>query len=286
MSHKVLKIERSHPWKWAILSALMLGHCTLVQAVITAGGLAVIGYDDYNSSFNVAALQPIAAGEVVYFTNNGWSSSSGMFNGADPAQGAGSESIIKLTATGAIAKGTVFSSAASGANFTWYKSSVIAGTSNGVATFSDLFLDYNSDQIYAFQGLANNPLLNPTNFIYALHFGNVDYPTFSDALDTMSGDVPPGLSVANATAVVLGITFHGDADGNHSAWGLNADSPAIASMQASGAHIDQWLRELGDVANWATEPPIVNTLRVAPEPNRLMLMGLALAAIILRRARY
>ena len=285
MKHDFLKIDQIGRWILVVTGCLQLGLSSSVNATITAGGLAVIGYDDYQGSFTVAALQPIAAGEVVYFTNNGWATSRGMFNGADPAQGAGSESIIKLTTTAAMAKGTVFSTNTSGANYAWDKVSTITGTSNGIATFSNLSLNYNSDQIYAFQGSANNPLLNPTNFVYALHFGSADYPTFSDAVDEMSGGVPPGLSLGDNTASATSTSFHGDADGNHSVWGLNVDSPAIASMQASGAHIDQWLRELADVANWESGPPTVASLRVAPEPNRLMLIGLALIAVVMRRQR-
>ena len=266
--------------------ALFLMVSSPAGAVISAGGLAVVGYDDYQGTITIAALEPIAGDQTVYFTNNGWSSSRNMFNGADPAQGAGSETLLKLIITGPIAKGTVFSSTAGGATYSWDKSSVIPGTTNGVAQFSDLLLDYNSDQIYAFQGPDSNPLLSPSNFIYALHFGNGDYPTFSDAVDTMSGAIPPGLSLDDHTAMAMGgLSAHGTADGDHSSWGLNMDSPLLEALQDSTAHKDQWLSVIGDSSNWTSSPTVAIHLAVAPEPTRVCLFGFAGVVFLLRRER-
>lgn len=255
-------------------------------AFVSAGGMAVIGYDDFSGSFTVVTLQPINAGEDIYFTNNGWSSSLHMFNGAASDQGAGNESLIKLSTTGVVAKGTVITSTISGTNFVWTSSGVVPGTTNRAGMFSKLNLDSQSDQIYAFQAPTDNPLLNPTNFIYALHFGDVEHPGFSDASDQLTGDIPPGLSLSDHTAFAqTDLTFHGDGDGNHSAWGLDVNSPLIASLQVFGAHKENWLAAISDSGNWSDAQPSVTRLSVAPEPTRTLLIAVGIAAMSLRRNR-
>lgn len=269
----------------AFFLALFVGQGNSL-AVVSAGGVAIIGYNDFNGSITVVALQALSAGEDIYFTNNGWSSSSGAFNGAADDQGAGNESLIKLSTTGVVPKGTVISSTITGSNFVWASSGVIPGTTNGTAEFSNLILDPQSDQIYAFQAQANNPLLNPSNFIYALHFGDVDNPVFADASDTLSGDVPPGLSETAHTAFAqTNLGFHGDGDGNHSSWGLNMSSPQISSLQLDTGHKEDWLAAIANSSNWSEGQPSIAKLSVAPEPTRTLLLAMGAAGLLLRRSR-
>ena len=245
-----------------------------LEAAVTASSLAIIGYDDYRDSFSILALNTLAAGEVIYFTNNGWSSSQGKFNGADPAQGAGNESLIKLTLNESISIGSVISSSINGSAWTWTNSGLIPGQTNGgVGQFSDLALDFESDQIYAFQGLSDNPLLNPTNFIYALHFGSADSPGFSDSEDPLTGDIPPGLSEADQTAFAqTNFSLHGDADGNHSGWGLNMDTPEMHQLLTMGGTTQQWLAAIQNSESWGA---VSSPLDAAPEPTKtaLLLLG-------------
>jgi hypothetical protein len=257
-----------------------------LEAAVTASSLAFVGYDDFHDSFSLLALTPLSAGETIYFTNNGWSSTQGKFNGADASQGAGNESLIKLTLTQNVAKGTVIYSGADAAAWQWTKSGVIPGQIGGAALFSDLAIDYESDQIYAFQGSASNPLLNPTSFIYALHFGSIDYPFFSDSEDSLTGDIPPGLSLGAKNAFAhTNLTFHGDADGNHSAWGLNPSAPAVAALQTSGGTKDLWLAVIADSSNWSAGQPSLSAFNVTPEPSRAVLALLGFQACLIRRKR-
>lgn len=257
------------------------------RAVVSAGGLAVIGYDDNLDTFTVMALETVSANEVIYFTNNGWSSSQGQFNGADLSQGAGNESLIKLTITAPMTKGTVFSSAADGSAWSWTKTGLIPGQEDGFGEFSDLAIDFESDQIYAFQASSGNPLGNPSSFIYAIHFGSVDYPGFSDSEDTLTGDVPPGLSTLDHTAFAhTNFSFHGDADGNHSAWGLNLSAPEVQDLQANGGHKEDWLAAISKSANWSSIQPSTPSLLVMPEPGRVILIWMGLAVLLgVRRRR-
>lgn len=248
--------------------------------------MAIIGYDDNLDYFTAVALETVNAGEVVYFTNNGWISSQGRFNGSDPSQGAGNESIIKLTITAQMRKGTVFTSSTDGSSWSWTRTGLIPGQTDGFGEFSDLSIDFESDQIYAFQASAANPLGNPQNFIYALHFGSVDYPGFSDSEDTLTGDVPPGLSELAHTAFAhTNLDFHGDADGNHSAWGLNMSAPEVMALQASGAHQPEWLSVIGKSSNWGAGQPTVASLFVMPEPGHASLVALGVVGLLLRRCR-
>lgn len=290
---------KAHSPLW-LLRVLLLAKLILLassaSAAITAGSLAIIGYDDAADSFTVVALDSIAAGEVVYFTNNGWNNEQGRFNGAYEDQGAGNESLLKLTVTDTIAKGTTFSSSANGSNWTWTNSGLIPGQdAGGMGEFSNLALDFEADQIYIFQGSDSNPLLRPNNFVYALLFGSADYPDFVDSEDSLTGAVPPGLSESLFTAFAhTDFTFHGDADGNHSAWGINLGSPALASLQSSGAHKEDWLQAIANSSNWgAVLPATVEgggggsaSLQVMPEPSRVTLLGLGAAGFLLRRRRH
>ena len=272
-------------WRFHTLFLIFCGASIIEpsRAAVTATDLAVIGYDDYRDTISVMALNPMAAGEVIYFTNNGWSSSQGMFNGADPSQGAGNESLIKLTLNQSIPSGSVISSNAASSDWTWTNSGVVPGQINGAGLFSDLAFNYESDQIYAFQGQADNPLLNPTHFIYALDFGNANHPGFSDAQDQLTGDIPPGLSLADKTAFAqTNFSFHGDANGNHSAWGLNMNAPAIQQLQASGGSSAQWLNAIANSDNWG---PVSIPADAAPEPSKMALLFVALAACFAHRRR-
>ena len=268
----------------AFLTATIGSH-----AAVTAGGLAVVGYDDNEDFVTLVATEKIQAGEVIYLTNNGWSSSQSKFYGADPSQGAGNESLLMLTITSTINPGTLLSTAASGTGWTWTTSGVIPGQAGGSAEFSGLALEYTSDQIYIFQAGTSNPLLNPTNFIYAMHIGNVENPTFSDAEDERSGDLPPGLSLAAGTAFVqANLNAHGDADGNNSAWGLNLSSSGVSSLQLSTGTKSDWLAAISDSSNWGTgiPAPASGTLAIhAPEPSRGLLVLGAGVAVWLRRRR-
>ncbi len=260
------------------------------RSAVTAGGMAVIGYDDAADSISLVALETIAAGEVIYLTNNGWSSSQGKFNGAAPSQGAGNESLLKMTVTADIAIGTVISTSIAGTGWTWETSAIIPGQVGGSAMFSGLDLEWAGDQIYLFQASESNPLLNPTNFIYALHISSPTYPGFSDADDVYNGDIPPGLSLAAGTAVAqANLYMRGDADGNNSSWGINLSSAAFADLQNNSGSKAEWLAAIASSANWTNAAPSVSPggfLAVhAPEPSRILLVLCGLLGMMMRRRR-
>ncbi len=265
---------------------LSLNSKNQMEAAVTATGLAIIGYDDFADSFTTLVLEDIAAGEIIYFTNNGWNSTDQKFNGADINQPAGNESLIKLTVSQTISRGTILSSSINGTAWQWTNKGPIPSSGIGLAEFSDLSLDNESDQIYAFQSSAMDPLLTPSHFIYALHFGSVDYLSFSDAEDSLTGNIPPGLSLSTKNAFAhTDPHFHGDADGNHSAWGLNINDTDVQNLISQGGSSSQWLQVIANSDNWASLQPTTGALFAAPEPNRfiLSLLGIAMAFFKTRR---
>ncbi len=94
----------------------LASHCA---AALVAGDIAIIGYQDNGApdSFLIATLAPIAAGEVIYFTDNGWTGSG--FRGASATDGDGNENLIALTINDPLPAGTVLSSTGSSTAATW-----------------------------------------------------------------------------------------------------------------------------------------------------------------------
>jgi hypothetical protein len=260
-----------------------------LHAAVTAGSLAVIGYDDYLNSVTLVATEQLSAGEVVYVTNNGWSTATNSFWGADPTQGAGNQSLMKLTLNSNISAGTIIGSTVASADWTWTTSGIIPGQVGGSAQFSGLDLEYLADQIYVFQAGVSNPLLNPLSFIYAMHLADATHPTFSDAVDEFTGALPPALSLAAGTAYLpTALNRHGDEDGNHSAWSLYWGAPTISQLQSQGGSKAEWLAAITNSSNWAAAAPSAAPSALfitTPEPTRILLLGLGMGAAALRRQR-
>ena len=273
-----------------LLLSLLLLPAAPARGAVVAGALSIVGYDDYDDDFSLVVLEDISAGEVIYFTNNGWSNARAAFNGAAANQGAGLESMLKLTVHTTLTPGSILTTAQDGAAWSWTTSGLIPGQSaQGIDRFSKLTLDYESDQIYAFQAGELNPLLHPTNFIHAVHMGSAQHPTFSDAVDTQTGATPTSLASIPGGAVVLSPGQHGDADGGNSEWGVNMDSTQISVLQTSGATAEEWRQALATGSAWTSGGDQANipsvSLNVVPEPNRVMLFTIGLLTMTLRRQR-
>ena len=190
-----MKVAPGHPTRRiAIVSTLcaaLFAATGPVQAALSAGALAIIGYNDNESensgsdSFALVATETLTAGEVVYITNNGWNNSTHHFEGADISGpvGAGAEDLVMLTINSTILAGTVIKSTGnlSGA-VSWTTSGGIPMPMGASGSFSELNLKWNynnpsgplsfGDEMYIFQASSTeNPLLNVSRFIYALDFG-------------------------------------------------------------------------------------------------------------------
>ena len=85
---------------------LALGTAGAAQAALTAGDIAIIGRTNNGTpdAFSFVALSNISAGEVIYFTDNGWTGSAFRNTVND---GDGNENLLKWTAGSSIAAGTI-----------------------------------------------------------------------------------------------------------------------------------------------------------------------------------
>jgi hypothetical protein len=250
----------------SILALLLAATGVSAHAALSAGDIAIIGRINNATpdSFSFVALSNIAAGETIYFTDNGWTGS--QFRGASATDGDGNENLTKWTAASTIAAGTIISSTST--DFT--TSGAIAGTTSGA--YNSLSMSQSGEQIYAFQGSASNPLFNPTTQLYVFD----DTNAFENATNTNTGAIPTGL-VSGVTAISLNQIVAGN-------FSVNA---SILSGPAQTK--DQWLATFATAANWqagASALPAGSILVTAvPEPKNyaMFLAGLGLMGVIARR---
>ncbi len=121
---------------------------------ITSGDIAIVGFitnGNPDDSFSILTLAPIAAGEVIYFTDNG-----SAFRGASATDADDDENLLKLTINTLIAAGTVIKTSDTGASFTWTSGSIVSGADGG---FLPIALAQTGNQITAVQSTNANPLL-------------------------------------------------------------------------------------------------------------------------------
>lgn len=234
---------------------------------LTPGDIAIVGWIDNGTpdSFAIATLAPLPAGQTIYFTDNGYSyahSAQGAFIGASATDGDGSEGLMKFTATQNLAAGLIIRSTETGAGFVWTTSGSIPGTTSG--SFKPLVLAQGGDQIYAFTGPDQNPLLNPEVFLYAL----ADNKTWNyNATTAGEGGAPPPGATLGWDAVIF------DQDGT------GDNFMAFDTAQLASGTKNQWLEAGANPANWTfgpsgTLPGGTISVTAVPEPTTLVLFGL------------
>ena len=256
-------------------SLLILPFAGTVSAALISGDIAILGYTDNGApdSLRIAALAPLGAGEVLYFTDNGWTSG-GSFRGATTTDGDGNENLIMLTINNPVAAGTVLGSPVNSADWTWTTTGTIPGTTSGA--FANLNLSSSGDQIMAFQATSNQPLLNPITMLFQVD----NTGAFEDATTPGTGLLLPGLT--QGTTAVLLPTSPSFLSGT---FGLDPADPDVSALQSSGGTRSQWLSVISDPANWVNAPGALTSLNVTPvpEPGTAALAGLAAAALLRRR---
>lgn len=282
-----------------------------LQAAITAGGLAVIGFTDDSTEddFVLVVTENIAAGQTVYFTNTGWTNNGSFsdFYGVNNTSESGDQQLMRLTINQALAPGTLISTLdTSNAAFTWKTSGSITGMIDS-ASYSKLNLLEDGgvslgDQIYVFQSTdASNPMdVSPASlsFIYLLDNGEPGslfsgfQPASGYPFDQHGGDYPypsnvaQGLSLLDNTAVELRNGTH--PDGFHTgSFGLKMSASEILALQTNGGTKAEWLAAIANPDNWKDNPLPTTGLNFVgvPEPSRVVLIMGAFGVIILRRRR-
>jgi len=220
-------------WKFdeVTLSGTPLAEAATPASWLRPGDVAVIGWNRSNDLFVAAALAPIPAETVIYFTDNGWSNA--QFRGASASGGKGSEALLKLRVLQPLAAGTLFRCGETNAAFVWATGETIPG--GGDAKFSVLAVnDSGGDQVYAFQAPAENPLWSPAMPLFVLD----DTGAFEDAIDPNTGAIAPGL-VAGRTA----LTFPHAGSSQYFLAFTNLDGQARTKIE--------WLSFLANSNHWA-----------------------------------
>lgn len=154
-----------------------------VLALLNPGDIAIVEYNATDpDGFSFLLLTDIPEGEVIYFTDCGWSVS-GVFRE--------SEGVIKYTAPeGGLSKGDIVS-------FSFDKRNENGFTTTGVNGFFGLSKE--GDQILAFQGSFTAPV-----FLFGLN--NIEEKWQNDATSTNSSALPPGLEEGKTALSLKGNT--------------------------------------------------------------------------------
>ena len=275
-----------------ILAATLLGGTALTaKAVIMVGDIAIIGLVDNGTPdrFAFVNLAPIAPGEDIYFTDNGWTGTQ-FRSTTGTTDGDGSEGLIKWTANTNIPVGQIIQSPAIGGTtpvsettvnggvYTWTRTQTVAlgGTgipgATGGGNFTDLSFSNPADQIYAFQASINNPLYNPTVHLFVFD----DSGTFEAAVDNNTGTFTPGLTPGQTA-----LTFPFGATSRFMAFNTNT----LASGTKS-----QWLSAIATQSNWITGAAgnlPSGSIVVVPEPTiATALVGGAALLFAARRRKF
>jgi MYXO-CTERM domain-containing protein len=245
------------------------------NAALTAGDIAIIGRTNNTTpdAFSFVALSNIAAGESIYFTDNGWTGTG--YRGAAATDGDGSENLARWTATSAVAAGTIISS--TNANFA--STSTVVGT--GVSQkFGNLDFATAGDQINAFQTAdTTNPLFNVANQTALFAFDDTN--GFEAASTSNTGGIPTGLT-QGSTAVSVNFATGGT---------ISVKASVLATL---GNDKTAWLAAISNTANWATATALpTGSISVAsipvtpsvpePESYALALASLGLFGALARR---
>jgi uncharacterized repeat protein (TIGR01451 family) len=195
---------------------------------LTPGDIGIVGYISNGSpdSFSIVNFVPINAGTVIYFTDNGWTGSA--FRGVSATDADGNENLIRFTANADIPTGTVIRSIDSSANYTWTTSTSIGAGGN----YANLSLSQDGEQIAAVQSTSTtNPLFS--GFTAISQIDNTG--AFENATSSTTGNVIPGLSQADNTAVLFN---------------TSATSAAFNLNTLTSGTKAEWLAAISNPNNW------------------------------------
>jgi len=179
------------------------------QATLNPGDIAIIAYQSNPDTIAFVALNTIAAGEAIRFTDSGWQAA-GSFRA--------NEGGVTYTAPSTLTAGTVVSQTAPFSSNGW-------STDNSGVGGSGFDLSGSGDQIIVFQGAGTSPA-----FLYALTY---DSTGWSDATSSNTTAQPPTL-VNGTTALFTGTPER--AFGYYS----GTVSGSAASLLASISNASNW----------------------------------------------
>ncbi|MBX9736141.1 MAG: hypothetical protein K2X32_04375 [Phycisphaerales bacterium] len=245
--------------QYVCVAALAAITSTVALTATAHGSIAFTGYAAVNNgnAFSFVTLADLPAGQVIYFTDNGWTTSN-TFRGASATLGAGSEQLIRFTVNSTITAGTVVRTTANDPSWTWTRSGTIGTTSS---SYADLQLA-GADQITAFLSTnTSNPLLNWSSLL-----ANLDWTGAYETSPAANNSAQVPTSILPSISAVLLNNVSATRRGQ---FNLNALSSGTQT---------QWLLAISDPANWTsdnlTTPLSGGSIQVIPAPGAAALLGL------------
>jgi gliding motility-associated-like protein len=202
--------------------------------VLTAGDIAVIGFNISNLKFSFVTLVTLNPGTVINFTDKGWTGTG--FNTLT------SEGTLTWTVGATVNAGTIVTVTLSGA------SPDVSGFPNGSMTYtgwSAAVFSNNGDEMIVFQGTEASP-----TFIYGFNSSSAngspntttDWQTGS-IVSNRDSQLPTGLTNSTNSNAATAIAFTGQST-NHN-WVYNGKTYGYTGTKS------QLLTLIGNRANWA-----------------------------------
>lgn len=231
------------------------------HAAIAVGDVAVVGMSGDTKDLSFVAVNDLAAGEIINFTDSGWLGSSFRANEGGA---------IYTVPAGGISAGTVISASGT-SDATWAANGAEwTAPPTGVGT-NGMNFSTGGDQVLVFQGDGSSP-----TFIFALNGASTIFSAPANADDSNRTALPTGLTVGdNAVAAGAGAGDESEFDN------VYYTGPTTFNSSAD------LLSAVADSGNWTGSntdyvPP--TSFTIIPEPATSLLGGLALL-FFLRRGR-
>ncbi len=222
-------------------------------SVLAPGDLAIIALKDGTDDFAFVPFVNLAAGTVIYFTDNGWTGT-GFRNTGMPPSGEGNEDIMRFTVpAGGIMAGTVIPMANGiflSPGFDPFNTP-IPGASGGFKP-----LDFNStggDQIYAFQNSTTTDPLNTGVKTHLFVFDDTNGfevpvgPSPPEPPLASQGDIPPGLTLG-----LTAVTFN-----------FIANTTSQLNNNGATRTPAEWLAYIANAANYAMATDDATNISIA-----------------------
>ena len=241
-------------------TAAALVACSHAGAAITAGSIALVGFQASGSptdSISFAVLEDLAAGTVIYFTDNGWTGSA--FRGVSATDSDGNENLMKYTVgSNGLAAGTVISSLSTNSAFGSWALTGLVGT--GTSQYQQLSLSSTGEQVTAFVSTnGTNPMLSGFTALWT--FDNTG--AFENATSSSTGSLPTGLDSTTSTLLSGGQNY-----------GVFDFSRFSGASDAA-----TWRARFADAANWTTSTATTSladgSFAIVPAPGAMALLGVA-----------
>ena len=264
------------------------------DAVLMTGDIVIIGLqsDDPNDSFSWVPLVDVAAGEVVYFSDAGFNSGTGFFQGQIPSASTDEWLLRYIAPAGGITAGTVQTvvDGSSPANYSGPGTTSQFGARSLGGTI-DFSLTPLGDELIAFQSTDDPSTagFGQSNFtpLFQVDTGSFTRPlfTFDGGARSHTTDVHTGLTEGVNAVGLRDVANNDEFDNIRYTGPSSGDRDALLAALADSANWEgtndaqssSWTNFLGAGNNFTVTP--------VPEPTMFAFLGAAMLLTTGRRVR-